>query len=79
MTAIPDPVADAPPVSDHVTDYDRRHFQTYTRLLDAASQGAEWFEVARRVLGLDPGRDVDHARRVYDAHLARAHWMAGRG
>ncbi len=79
MTASPDSVADAPPVSDHVTDYDRRHFQIYTRLLDAVAQGAEWFEVATVVLGLDPDRDADHARRVYDAHLARAHWMAGRG
>ena len=66
---------DAPPQADTVTDYDLAHTVTYIRLLDAAADGAAWPEVTEIVLGLDPGSDPDHARRVHDSHLARAHWM----
>ena len=70
------PIADAPPSEAHVTDYDKEHAKTYLRLLDAAAAGADWREVASVVLGLDPAHDAEHARRVHDAHLARARWMA---
>ena len=33
-----EPIADAPPLSDHLNDYDRSHFRTYLRLLDAAAE-----------------------------------------
>ena len=76
MTSCPtSPLADAPPQSDHVTDYDRSHFKIYVRLLDAAAAGADWREVAQIVLGLDAGSDPEHARRVHDAHLERARWL----
>ena len=72
-------LADEPPQSDHVTAYDREHAKTYLRLLDAAAANADWQEVARVVLGLDPSQDPDHAKRVHDAHLARARWMTAAG
>jgi hypothetical protein len=68
-------VADAPPVADTVTDYDRMHLVTYLRLLDAEADGADPDEVARVVLRIDPGTDPERARRVHAAHLARAQWM----
>ncbi len=74
-----EPIAEAPPADEHVTDYDRKHSKTYLRLLDADSAGADWREVASIVLGLDPAVDAERARRVHDAHLARARWMTTTG
>ena len=68
-------IKEAPPTSDHLTDYDRSHLKTYLRLLDAAAEDADWREVACIVLGLDPGTDPERARRIHAAHLDRAQWM----
>lgn len=62
-----------------LTDYDHLHLITYLRLLDAETDGADWQEVAELVLKIDPAWETDRARRVYDAHLARAHWMTRSG
>ncbi len=73
-------VEDQPPDNEHVTEYDRLHFITYARLLDAQQDPtATWEEVARLVLKLDPEGDPIRARCVYDAHLARAQWMTQAG
>jgi hypothetical protein len=50
----------------------------YLRLLDADMEGADWREVARIVLNLDPEHEPDRARTV-DSHLSRAKWMTERG
>jgi hypothetical protein len=42
---------------------------------DAAAAGADWKEVAGVMLHLDPEREPDRARRAWETHLARAHWM----
>jgi hypothetical protein len=52
---------------------------TYLRLLDANAQGADWREVARVVLHLDPEHDSDRARRAFERHLSRAKWMTEHG
>ena len=70
---------DAPPASDHITDYERRHLVIYLRLLDAAAENADWREVAKIVLGLDPSADPDGCRRIHAAHLERARWMTHTG
>jgi Uncharacterized conserved protein (DUF2285) len=70
---------DQPPQTASMSDYDRQHLALYVRLLDAADEGAEWTEVVRMLFGLDPKRDGDRARRVYDSHLARARWMTEHG
>ncbi|WP_026607576.1 DNA -binding domain-containing protein [Methylocapsa acidiphila] len=72
-------VADFAPSEAQVTDYDRMHLTTYLRLLDAASEGAPWEEVARIVLGLDPAREPARARRAHETHLARARWLTEHG
>jgi hypothetical protein len=36
---------------------------------------ADWREVSRIVLHIDPGREPDRARRAFDSHLVRAGWM----
>jgi hypothetical protein len=72
-------VASAPPSSDTLTAYDRAHFVTYLKLLDADAMDFDWQVTARNVLALDPAADVEAAQRVYAAHLARAQWMAHAG
>jgi hypothetical protein len=73
------PVSDQAPTQDGLTDYDRLHLATYLRLLDAAQDGADWGAVTRAILGIDPTRDPERARRAYDSHLARARWMTETG
>ena len=63
------------PWSDHLTDYDRSHFDIYLRLLDATAEGADEAEIIRIVLKLDPTEEPERARRVFDSHLKRARWM----
>ena len=36
-------------------------------------------EAAQILFGIDPALEPDRARRVHDAHLARAKWMAQTG
>jgi hypothetical protein len=48
---------------------------TYLRILDADQEGADWREVSRVVLHVDPEQDADRARRTFESHLARAKWM----
>jgi hypothetical protein len=73
------PVDEAPPVAAELTDYDHAHRITYLRLLDADAEGADWREVARIVLHLDPDAEPDRAHRIWESHLARAHWMTMMG
>lgn len=72
-------VADSAPSEACVTDYDRAHFTTYLRLLDAAAEGAPWADVARIVLEIDAAKEPDRAKTVYESHLARARWMKEHG
>jgi Uncharacterized conserved protein (DUF2285) len=72
-------VADTAPTDSVLTPYDHEHMVTYMRVLDADAEGADWREVARIVLHLDPGREPDRARTAFESHLARARWMTQRG
>ena len=72
-------VADTAPSDSVLTVYDEEHVITYLRLLDADPVGADWREVARIVLHLDPEHESDRARRTFDSHLSRAKWMAEHG
>jgi len=72
-------VADAGPVGPALTRYDEEHLITYLRLLDADAQGADWREVAKIVLHIDPAREPDRARLAFESHLARAKWMTEDG
>lgn len=70
---------DSPPDQAELTAYDQEHMKLYLRLLDAAADGADWQEVMEVLFELDPRIDPDRARRVHDAHLARARWMTSHG
>jgi hypothetical protein len=72
-------VADVAPNESVLTTYDEQHLVTYWRLLDAEAAGADWKEVARIVLRIDPDREPVRARNAFDSHLARARWMADHG
>jgi hypothetical protein len=67
------------PQDPELTDYDRDHAVTYLRLLDAEEAGADWQEVARVVLGVDPHGDFERAQVMHATHLARARWMRDGG
>ena len=72
-------VADIAPSGSALTSYDKEHLVTYLRLLDAHAEGADWREVARVVLHLDPEHECDRVRKAFDSHLARAKWMTEHG
>jgi hypothetical protein len=54
-------VSDTPPSDPVLTVYDEEHLITYLRLLDADAEGADWREVARIVLHIDPQHESDGA------------------
>ncbi|MGE4341069.1 MAG: DUF2285 domain-containing protein [Pigmentiphaga sp.] len=68
-----------PPCSDEITDYDYRLLIVYLRLLDAEADGADWTDVARIVLHLDPGEKAREVHAIHAAHLSRARWMRDHG
>jgi len=68
-------LADVAPVGPIITTYDEEHINTYLRVLNAAEKGADWREISRTVLHVDPDQDGERARLVFDSHLARAKWM----
>jgi hypothetical protein len=72
-------VADLAPSDPELTRYDEEHLITYLRMLDADADNADWHEVARLVLHIDPILEPNRARRAFDSHLARAKWMTSDG
>jgi hypothetical protein len=72
-------VADVAPTDSALTTYDEQHVVTYARLLQAEGEGADWREVARIVLHIDPDRELDRAKNAYLSHLARAKWVTEQG
>lgn len=72
-------VSDVAPVDEMLTAYDRQHLVTYMRLLDAEKAGADWHEVAKLVLGIDPVAEPERGHRAYQSHLDRARWMSEHG
>lgn len=72
-------IADLAPTESALTAYDELHVVTYMRLLQAESESADWRDVARIVLHVDPERDLDRARNAYESHLARAKWLTEQG
>ena len=72
-------VADTAPSDSVLTVYDEEHLITYLRLLDADAVDADWRDVARIVLHIDPQDQSDRARRAFDSHLSRAKWMTEHG
>jgi hypothetical protein len=72
-------VANTAPADTVLTRYDEEHIITYLRLLDADAEVADWREVTRIVLHIDPEREPARARQAFDSHLARAKWMTEHG
>lgn len=68
-------IADTLPWALSVTEYDRAHYPVYLRLLDADADGASTEAMAQVVLGIDPAREPDRARKVAAIHLRRARWL----
>jgi hypothetical protein len=80
MSACSEPsVADTAPTEPVLTSYDEEHHIVYLRLLDAKAEHADWREVARIVLKIDPDKEPERAHRAWETHLARARWMTEHG
>ena len=62
---------DEPPQSAALTTYDREHMKLYMRLLDAATDGADWREAVTILFGLDPDRFREGASRRFLERVAR--------
>jgi hypothetical protein len=73
------PIRDLAPTDTVLTSYDEHHLVTYLRLLDAEADHADWREVAKLVLHLDPASEPDRAHKSWQSHLARAKWMTESG
>ena len=67
------------PSDDALTYYDRQHFVTYARLLDADKEGADWQSSAAKILQREVNNDPEAAELCYRSHLARARWVVGAG
>jgi hypothetical protein len=72
-------IAELAASADEITLYDQEHFLTYARLIDAELDGADWREMARHILLLDPDADPERARRCVESHLERAKWVETTG
>lgn len=79
-------MADSPPAIeidvpwlDGLTPYDEAHLALYLRILDAHARGAPLEVIARDLLGIDPGREAERARKAASSHLRRALWMSSYG
>jgi hypothetical protein len=64
---------------DRITEYDRAHFLTYARILDAVRSDQTWQDAARDILDLDAESDELDAYRIWCAHVDRAEWIVGDG
>jgi hypothetical protein len=78
-TPLNPPIADLAPTDNVLTGYDEQLKIVYLRLLDADAENADWREVARVVLLLDPDKNPEKVRRTWESHLNRAHWMTKQG
>ena len=72
-------IADVAPAGPAFTEYDEKHMITYMRVLDADQQGADWREVCRIVLRIDPDTEAGRARIAFESHLSRARGMTEQG
>jgi T6SS, Transcription factor, DNA binding domain len=53
--------------------------RAYMRVLDADQQGADWRDVSRIVLRIDPDTEAERAHLAFESHLSRARWMTEQG
>jgi hypothetical protein len=64
---------------DQITEYDRAHFLTYARILDAVRGDQAWQDAASEILDLDISSDELGSYRVWIAHVDRAEWIVNAG
>ena len=72
-------IADVAPNGPAPTAYDEEHMITCMRVLDADQKGADWRDVSRIVLRIDPDTEAERARLAFESHLSRARWMTEQG
>ena len=65
--------------NDRITEYDRAHFLTYARILDAVRCDQTWQNAASEILDIDVAGDELGAYCVWRAHVDRAEWIVSDG
>ncbi|WP_192180339.1 MULTISPECIES: hypothetical protein [Mesorhizobium] len=70
---------DEVPWSESLTPYDKEHFTIYMRLLDASADDASEEEMAHLILGIDPAKEPERARKALRSHLDRVNWIVTTG
>ncbi|MFB9984920.1 hypothetical protein ACFSQQ_00540 [Mesorhizobium kowhaii] len=73
------PIADEAPWSESLTAYDKEHFTIYMQLLDASADDASEEEMAHLILGIDPAKEPERARKALRSHLDRVNWIVTTG
>ena len=59
--------------SRYATDCDDWHEAIYVRLLDADTEGSSKEHTAKEILGIDPAKEPDRARKALHSHHSRAY------
>lgn len=72
-------IADEPPWSHNLTDYDKTHFSLYMQLLSAAAENASEAEMAEGIFGINPIDEFERAQRAVRSHLVRVNWILSTG
>ena len=67
------PVPDTAPTEPVLTGYDEQHLVTCVRLLDAEIDGADWREVAKVVLKIDPDSNSNPCFSLETASWVKTH------
>jgi hypothetical protein len=73
-------ILDEPPSpGDTLTHYDLIHGLLFARILSALEAGTDWRKGARTILLRDSDQNEQDVRRCWEAHVARARWLAVEG
>ena len=79
QTPLDPDLADTAPSNPVLTVYDEEHLRSRISAPRRHVEGADWREVARLVLHIDPDNEPDRARKAFESNLSRAKWMTEHG
>lgn len=72
-------IADEVPWSEDFTSYDEAQFALYLRVLTATQAFTPDDEICSDILGIDPTKEPERARKCLGSHLKRAIWLTHDG
>jgi hypothetical protein len=72
-------IADEVPWSEDFSAYDEAQFALYMRVLTATQTFTPEDEICSAILGIDPTKEPERARKCLGSHLKRAIWLTNDG